>query len=99
MILPHQGLPIALSELLAACSPSSPGRTAVVPAKFVVSVFHVTKPCRTAGAQWLTLWMRSGWPSDGCGPGRKAVVPAKFVIFVFHVTRPCRMAGAQWLAL
>ena len=42
-----------LSELLSACRVSGPAPKGVVPAKFVVSVFHMTRPCRLPVGQRL----------------------------------------------
>ena len=51
-----QGSPLVHSELPTACRLPGPAPKAVVPTRFVVSVFHVTRPCRLPDGQcWPPL--------------------------------------------
>ena len=85
-----QGSPLVLSELPTACRLPGPAPKAVVPARFVVFVFHVTRPRRLPGGQcWPPLVF-----------GFFCFISCPFFSFSFRVCSPARVCArvtSGWL--
>ena len=77
-----------LSELPTACRLPGPAPKAVVPARFVVSVFHMTRPCRMAGAQCVLPLAFGVCSAFSCS----------FLLLLFSGVLPCSRlcVGGLW---
>ena len=85
-----RGSPLVLSELPTACRLPGPAGKAVVPAKFVVSVFCATRPCRLPSGQCLPPLVFGVFSFFSCS----------FLLLFSHVLAcSCLCAGDLWLVV